>query len=149
MADTKNYIIIDKMITTNQMHKKAIETAVDDIGMNRSRHRLLMNLARQGKFRSQKEIADHLEITQAAVTVSLSKLERDGLIERSCGEDNRFNEISITEKGREIVEKSRAHFAAIDEVCFDGFSDSELDCFGKMLDRIRQNLKKYAERTEN
>ena len=82
MSESKCYRVIGKMISANRLHRKAIETAVDDIGIHRSRHQVLMNLAKRC-FASQKEIAEHLGITQAAMTVSLTKLERDGLISRN------------------------------------------------------------------
>ena len=106
----------------------------------------VMNLAKNDKFKSQKEIAEHLGITQAAITGALSKLERDGLISRTVREDSRYNEISITEKGREIVERSRAHFMAVDEKTFSGFSDEELELFSNCIDKMQNNLKAILEK---
>ncbi|MBE6645961.1 MAG: MarR family transcriptional regulator [Ruminococcaceae bacterium] len=145
MIEDRNYVLIHKIITANRMHKKAIETVVDDIGIHRSRHQILMNLAKNDKFKSQKEIAEHLGITQAAMTGALSKLERDGLISRTVGADNRYNEISITEKGREIIERSRAHFIEVDKKTFSGFSDEELEVFSKCIDKMQNNLKAILE----
>lgn len=145
MAENRNYALIGRMIAFNRTHRRAIETVVDNIGMTGSRHRLLMNLAKQDKFSSQKEIAEHMGISQAAVTTSLSRLERDGLIGRTAGSDGRFNEIFITDKGRKIVEKTRDHFFAIDNICFSGFSDAELDSLQSMLDRMLGNITGFVE----
>ena len=144
MTENKFHALIRQMITTNRMHKKAIETVVDDIGIHRGRHHLLMNIAKR-KFNSQKEIADHLGITPAAVTGMLAKLESDGLIVRTVGRDGRFNEISITEKGKSIVENSRAYFDKVDERVFLGLSESELATFSDCLVVMQSNLEKIMQ----
>ena len=143
MKQDKNYELIRKMITTNKMHKQAIETVIDDIGIHRGRHLILMNLAKAEKFASQKEIAERLQITQAAMTVSLSKLERDGLISRKTGADSRYNEIEITEKGKEVVERSKSHFAMVDSAAFNGIDENELIVFEKCLDKMYSNLSAF------
>lgn len=143
MKQEKNYELVRKMITTNKMHKQAIETVVDDIGIHRGRHLILMNLAKAERFSSQKEMAERLQITQAAMTVSLSKLERDGLISRKTGADSRYNEIEITEKGKEIVERSKSHFATVDSKVFLGIDEDELVVFEKCLDKMYANLSAF------
>ncbi len=148
MKDNEIINIIRQMISVNRMHKRAIETVVDDIGIHRSKHQVLMKLAKRETVRSQKEIAEELGITQAAMTVSLSKLERDGLIIRTTGKDNRYNEISITEKGREIVEKSREYFTLIDRKTFAGLTEDELSCLSECFEKIQSNLKELINKEE-
>lgn len=146
MTQENIHKLIFKMISTNKMHKMAIETVVDDIGIGRGRHQILMHLARAERFSSQKELAEHLGITQAAVTMALSKLERDGLIKRESGADNRFNEIIITDRGRDIIEHSRNHFTEVDSDTFANFTEEELMLFSKCLDKMQENLKEVIER---
>ena len=148
MSNEEILNVIRKMISVNRMHKRAIETAVDDIGIHRSKHQVLMKLANRETIRSQKEIADDLGITQAAMTVSLSKLEKDGLITRTAGKDNRYNEISITDHGKDIVEKSRRYFTEIDKETFNGMTDEEINCFSMCLEKIQCNLKKLISKEE-
>lgn len=148
MKDNEIVTVIRKMISVNRMHKKAIETVIDDIGIHRSKHQVLMKLAKRESVASQKEIAEELGITQAAMTVSLSKLERDGLIARTTGKDNRYNEISITEKGREIVEKSREYFTVIDRKTLAGLTQEELSCLSVCFEKIQNNLKELTKKEE-
>ncbi|MBQ3017268.1 MAG: MarR family transcriptional regulator [Clostridia bacterium] len=148
MKDNEIINVIRQMISVNRMHKRAIETVVDDIGIHRSKHQVLMKLAKRETVRSQKEIAEELGITQAAMTVSLSKLERDGLIARTTGKDNRYNEISITEKGREIVEKSREYFTVIDRKTLAGLTQEELSCLSVCFEKIQNNLKELTKKEE-
>ena len=148
MKDNEIINVIRQMISVNRMHKRAIETVVDDIGIHRSKHQVLMKLAKRETVRSQKEIAEELGITQAAMTVSLSKLERDGLIARTTGKDNRYNEISITKKGREIVEKSREYFTVIDRKTLAGLTQEELSCLSVCFEKIQNNLKELTKKEE-
>lgn len=112
---------------------------------------ILMYLYRNknvGKI-SQKDIAKHFEISAAAVTVSLKKLESDGYIKRRSSEnDNRFNEIEITELGKEVVDYSHSSFKSIDSVTFEGISSEEQETLAFLLDKIIENLKKDTTQEE-
>ena len=132
---------INKLIKINCAHKHAVESQVAEIGIHRTQHRILMYLSNQGRLPSQKKLAESFGITPAAITGAVQRLETDGYIERSLGEDNRFNEVVITEKGREVVKKTKAIFGAIDQALFEGFSESEILAFTSYLDRILANQK--------
>lgn len=141
MAGNNNFNAVNMLISTNRMHKRLIDSSVSaQVGLHRTQHVILMHLAKKDRLPSQKELADHLNITPAAVTVALQKLESGGYIIRSAGDDNRFNEISITELGRRVVEESKAIFAKIDEAMFDGFSDEELKILISYLERMQKNI---------
>ena len=141
MAGNNNFNAVNMLISTNRMHKRLIDSSVSaQVGLHRTQHVILMRLAKKDRLPSQKELADHLNITPAAVTVALQKLESGGYIIRSAGDDNRFNEISITELGRRVVEESKAIFLKIDEAMFDGFSDEELKILISYLERMQKNI---------
>ena len=136
---------VDGMIRTDRMHRAAIDSQVKIIGIHRTQHRILMYLARAERIPSQKELAEHLDITPAAVTGALKQIEKDGYIKRTLGHDNRYNEITITEKGRAVVERTRELFSVIDRSLFDGFTDEELEGYISCLQKIRDNIKKQQE----
>lgn len=137
--DDKIFLAMRKMIKIQKKHKSSIESKVSSFGIHTTQHRVLMHLSRKGNLLSQKEIASHFGITPAAVTQILNKLECDGYIERHLGEDNRFNEINITELGQKIVEKTKTIFSEIDTNLFRGFSEEEMDALIAFLDRIIMN----------
>lgn len=139
---------VNKMLCISKMHRLLIDREVQSIGIHRTQHRILMYLAKRGNLPSQKALAEHLEISSAAVTVALQKLEADGYIKRCIGSDNRFNEINITERGREIVEKTKMLFSRIDESMFEGFSEQELDAYLVFLEKIKSNIENAVHRTE-
>ena len=125
MSETKLSRAIEMMIKTDHMHKFLIDSRVRSLGIHRTQHRILMHLARHEKLPSQKELAEHLDVTPAAVTGALKKIEKDGYVERNLGHDNRFNELRITEKGRDLV--------------------TYISC----LEKLQANIKKQCERKEN
>ncbi len=139
--DNKVFTAINRLMKINRSHKHLIDSQVAKIGIHRTQHRILMHLARFGNLPSQKQLAQAFDITPAAITGALQKLEKDGYIERKIGADNRFNEVTITEKGKDAVEKTRELFTEVDNSLFDGFSDSDLTAFSEYLDRIIENLK--------
>lgn len=132
---------VHRYICISHLHHSAVEGRISRLGFHHSQHRVLMHLSRYEHIPSQKELADALGISPAAVTATLKRLERDGYIARSVTDtDNRRNEIRITESGRRAVDESRAVFDSIDDAMFNGFSDEELAIFTTMLDRLQANL---------
>lgn len=138
--DGKLSVAIDLMIKNDHKHRILIDSSVRDIGIPHTQHRILMRLAKHRRLPSQKDLAEHLNITAAAVTGALKKLENQGYIERTLGQDNRYNEISITEKGRALVESTREAFSRVDVSLFDGFTEDELDSYISCLDKMRLNM---------
>ena len=127
-------------IRAGRLHRHKIEEKVGGFGFHRSSHMALMYLAKSERPPSQREIAEHLSITPAATTGILKRLEQDGYIERCAAKDSRYNEISITDRGREIVSMSREAFFEVDREMLSGFSDGELEQLTSMLSRICENL---------
>ena len=149
MSETKLSKAIEMMIKTDHMHKFLIDSRVRSLGIHRTQHRILMHLARHEKLPSQKELAEHLDVTPAAVTGALKKIEKDGYVERNLGHDNRFNELRITEKGRDLVKRTHILFCEADSSMFEGFTDAELDTYISCLEKLQANIKNQCERKEN
>ena len=149
MATDKNTEVIEKLIRTMRMHKSMIESSVGHIGIHRTQHKILMHLARHGSLPSQKDLAAHLNITPAAVTGALKSIEQAGYIERKLGQDNRYNELQITERGLDIVNESQRLFSEADRAMLEDFSDVELAAISEYLDRLQSNVQKYIDKKEN
>lgn len=145
MNDSKLMLAVEMMMRTSRMHKAMIDARVREIGIHRTQHRILMRLAKCGTLPSQKELADHLDVTPAAVTGALKKIEQDGYIERTLGHDTRYNELKITEKGMALVEKTRKMFSEADVAMFDGLSDEELDSYIAVLGKLQENIRRNNE----
>lgn len=129
-------------IRVSHMHHAAIEGRVSKLGFHHSQHRMLMHLARYEHIPSQKELADAMGISPAAVTTTLKRLEKEGYIARSVtDEDNRRNEIRITDAGIAAVNASRDLFVAVDHRMFEGLTEDEIKTFTIILERMRDNLR--------
>lgn len=154
MTDVQNmkmedlrHLSMGEILSVCRCHKKYIDHRVSDLGMYENQHHLLMYLERNPNV-SQTHLARELNISTAAVTTSLKKLEAEGYITRSMDEkDNRYNQVEITQKGREIICQSLQIFQETDRNTFDGFSREELSQLCGYLERIYENMK--AQRTAN
>ena len=135
--------VIKQFIRADRLHRQAVEATITaQTGLHRSQHMLLMRLSR-GCIPSQKQLAKDLNVSPAAIAVSLKKLESDGYITRDTDADDcRCNRIDLTEKGRGVVTKTCALFDCIDKAMVEGFDDAELEVLLQGLERIEQNLQK-------
>lgn len=124
---------------TDHMLKCSIDRRVKTTGLYRSQHRMLMFLGEHPDC-SQTELAERMDISSAAVTVALQKLEKGGFIQRQMHKaDNRVNHVIITEKGRNAIDMSENFFKRIEQAAFDGFSKEELETLAALLKRVLKN----------
>ena len=140
---------VHMMIRTNKLHRAMIDSRVKEIGLHRTQHIILMSLARQERIPSQKELAERLDITPAAVTGALKSIEECGYIKRTLGQDTRYNEIEITEKGRALVNLTRQMFSEADAQVFEGLTEEDLDLFVSTLEKIQTNIERQIESNHN
>ena len=100
-----------------------------------------MHIAKHGAC-TQNHIAEAMEVSAAAVAVSLKKLEKGGYIEKKNSlEDGRSNVIVLTAKGEDVVEKSRLMFDEVDGKMFDSLTEEQQIQLHSMMEQIINNLK--------
>ena len=142
-TDSKSVIAVKYMMLADRLHRSAVEAAINELGIHRSQHMVLMYLSCRGdKAVSQTDIAKALEISPAAVAVTLKKLEKSGLIARTPREnDARTNSIELTEEAKKIVARSGEIFGEVDTAMCGGISEKQLDsligCMKKMIENLR------------
>lgn len=140
--DSPEHRLVEKYIRVTRLHRSVVERRLSCTGVYRSQHQILMFVSSNPNV-SQKELARMYGVSGATITVSLKKLEKGGYIRRLVDQnDNRFNQISITEKGRKVVEDSISIFRRMELCMFEGFSESDREVLGEMLDRIYGNLER-------
>ena len=141
-SDSPYMTAVRKLIRVMRRHHAYVERQIGDLGIRHSQHRMLIQLAKpQASPPSQKDLAEAMGISPAAVTASLKRLEKEGYVSRSMtDEDNRRNEIRITKLGLERVNKSRAVFETTDKALFAGFTPEEVALFTSFLERLDGNL---------
>lgn len=90
---------------------------------------------------TQKELAEAMNTSAAAMSATLKRLQKAGLVERlSLEEDSRKNKIRLTEKGKKFHEDTFGKTLAIDKTMLEGFSDEETQQLFEYLDRIQANI---------
>ena len=151
MHENKYKELIILLWQTNILHRKLAERRAANMDLQPSQHRMLMYLSKTEVAPSQCEIAKRFEISPAAVSNTLKKLEKMGYVEKaslSDEGDGRVNEIKITEKGKEEADNTREYFSCIDKAMFDGFTDEELNTLQALLKKACDNLQATAEASQ-
>lgn len=146
-SDSLTHRTMEGIIRANRIHHAMCDRETAEVGVHRSQNRMLAYLFREGAM-SQKKIADLMHITPAVVTVTVQKLLEDGYVERlENKDDRRACLICITDKGREVVERTHHILDRVDSVAFDGFSEEEMETLLSLCNRMIHNME-YAEPEE-
>ena len=141
MSNEETKRFVSKMIRVNRLHKSLIEKFAYESQLHRSQHQILIYLMNCKEPPSQKEIAAAFEVTPAAIAMSLKKLYAKGYINRVVAdEDNRVNLITISDKGREIIEENKVKFDKTDAAMLEGVTDDDLKYMSGVLDKFIENL---------
>lgn len=143
--------VIQKFKYADRLHRSSVDARINALGFNlhRHQHMALMYLAFRGGVGSQKEIADKFGISAAAVANTLKSLEEGGYILRRCDRaDTRRNTVEVTEKGMQVIERSRSEFQTVDEAMLANLSQTEIAEFSATLEKMIRNLEEYNNRNE-
>ncbi len=132
----------------DRLHRRLFERqAAESFGIHRSQHMMLMHISRH-EDATQRSIADHFEISPAAVATTLKKLQAGGFIVRTaCETDSRKNKIRITEKGQKVINQTHILFSGIDYAMFEGINENDMTVLAQCLEKMNENLRAKAERS--
>lgn len=143
--DVKIKTTAQMFIRANKLHRDAFSKIAGSFGMHRGQHRMLMFICKRGGNVSQKQIAEAMDVSPAAITVMLNKLQDSGYIVRvSSDKDSRINLISPTEKANELVRASCLQFDNIDRQMLAGFDENSLDMLCKAFVQMQENMNSEA-----
>ena len=81
-----------------------------------------------------------LSVTKSTCSKVLTTMQQKGLIERSGVSDARYKKISITEKGKNLIEKFDKFIYAHDESLVKGLTDEQIRTFLYCIDTIKSNI---------
>lgn len=103
---------------------------------------ILDNHGKEGEIASQRELAETLRVSPAAIATSLKSLERLGYVEKKVDEqDGRRNRVLITEKGKAAVKQCFELFDEIDRRMTEGISPEEQQTFIRLQKKVLDNLR--------
>jgi DNA-binding MarR family transcriptional regulator len=140
------HAVMDMIMRMNRAHHRVVERSLSQMDMHGGQHRLLMSLSRCEHMPTQKELAQRMDISPVTVANMLKKLEKGGYIARRVLDaDGRCNEVEITERGHEVIERTRLMFSDIDQGMFEGFDDDEIERLRENMVRVNANLRAMEE----
>ncbi|OXM83580.1 MarR family winged helix-turn-helix transcriptional regulator [Paenibacillus rigui] len=106
---------------------------------------LLFHLSRH-EGHSQKEIAQHLQLTPATVTVMLKRMEKTGHVERRPDpQDQRISRAYLTDKGREALSEVKEAMNFLEIQCFQHISEEEKRMMRRLLLQMYDNMKSFEQ----
>lgn len=93
----------------------------------------------------QKQLAEYAHVEQPTMAALLTRMERDGLIEREPHpDDKRATRISLSAKARRRLPEAKAQLGVVAEQAMAGFSEREHATFMALLRRVVANLDSSA-----
>lgn len=123
-------------------HRRLVQNYLSKLGLYMGQPRLLFYLE-ENPGMSQKELADMLEISKEATSVSIRRLEKSGFIDRNpCQEDRRINLLYLSQQGHDVVENLHRDFDKINGWMFVDLDDDETKELQRMLEIMNQSLEK-------
>ena len=126
---------------TFHAQRNALRPHLGELGLGAGQPKVLGYLVRNGASR-QRQLAEYCEIDPAAISRMLDSLQRGGFVERQPGKGNRrYEEIVVTDRGREAYEVWQGYSREMEEQMLAGFSQEERTRFADYLGRAYRNLK--------
>lgn len=90
------------------------------------------------------DIAAHFGVRHTSVIHVLKILERKGFICKNTALDKRTKPIVLTESAKQLITEIHQKSPQLDEIMFDGLSESDKQLLHKMLEQIYKNLESDA-----
>lgn len=118
------------------------------LGLSPGQPKVLECLMQCGQS-NQKAIARYCEIEPATVGSILSRMERDGLIQRQQRDGNRRSlYVSLTGRGEQLGRQMQNIFAEADQRAMAGLTPEQQQTLQQLLEQVLQNFNR-EEGTEN
>ena len=124
-------------------HRNAIQANLAALGLQDvGQPKVLMVLTHVSEEGlNQRELAEAVRVSPSTLSASLKSLESNGYIARHVdASDGRVKRISITQKGRDSVERVRAAFELVDHQLYAGFTPEEVEQVKSAYRRMLDNL---------
>ena len=129
----------------SRKHFQYCENQFQSIGVGPGQVPILMELGRHGQL-SQRDLAEKVRVTPATISGTLKRLERGGVIVRTGAEDDaRVSLVSLSEKGKALMQEMRSVFDGADDRLMDGFTDEEKETALILLGRMLENVQTAME----
>jgi DNA-binding MarR family transcriptional regulator len=105
---------------------RAVSRLYDDrlrtCGLNITQYSMLC-MIEYGQQISVSTLSRYMVMDQTSITRALAPLERDGLIRRRAGSDQRMRIVSLTKKGTKLITKAKPHWDEAQKIFLDLIGD--------------------------
>ncbi len=133
------------LLTAHLAFKKNIEMGLKNYGLNPGNPKIILYIA-EHEGCSQKELAEYCFVESATLSSVLSKMEKNGLIERRHqGNDRRAYAIYPTQEGQHVFKAVKEQFEDTVSTALSGFTRKEAKEFRAYLQRVTENLESTNE----
>lgn len=133
-------LIAWKIRDVHHLHMNYLQNILSNYGLHIGQPRILHTI-RKLDGATQKEIADHLNISPASLATSIKRMEIYGMLNKITNRsDLRRNSVQLSAKGTRVLEDSFNELAEVDSNMVKGFSKEELVQLSQFLDRLNNNL---------
>jgi DNA-binding MarR family transcriptional regulator len=130
--------IVDRIGGINRRIKRMLDETLDEYELSSGEWHALGRLSRSpGGRRTAGDLAKKAELSSAAMTNRLDRLEKAGLVQRIPDEhDRRAVQIEITDAGRELYERTVDAQAAKEAIIADALTGDQQDQLNDLLRRL-------------
>jgi DNA-binding MarR family transcriptional regulator len=130
--------IVDRIGGINRRIKRMLDETLDEYALSSGEWHALGRLSRSpGGRRTAGDLAKKAELSSAAMTNRLDRLEKAGLVQRIPDEhDRRAVQIEITDAGRELYERTVDTQAAKEAIIADALTGDQQDQLNDLLRRL-------------
>ena len=141
-ATVEHEALLNIYYTSTCIRKRAKE-ALWQFGLTDVQLNLMMLLFHQGggEGLTQAQLSEMMLVNRANITSLIDRMERDGMVRRTSGEDRRYNIIRLTGKGKRLLEKVEPLYAKEVKQIMSAVSSNEKKRIIKMLEKVRKNLR--------
>lgn len=141
--------LCDRLHFLNISERHIVDRLLEEKGIYFGQPPILCYLSKNPNA-TQKDIADSLGISPASVAVSVKRMEKTGIISRETDKDDaRRNNLSLTEKGRELEKYARQTFSGVDSAKISGFTEEEIHLMLSLIQKMNDNLRTaFPEKTK-
>lgn len=125
-----------------RLFAKGLQQNIKPLGLAPAQFMTLLALWEEDGL-TQRELVARLDVEQATIANTLTRMERDGLVERRAHpEDGRSQSIHLTPKAAALREPATAAARAVNGEALGGLSDAErqtfLDLAGRVIEALKQ-----------
>ena len=133
----------DRVDVFRRVERQYLRDRLGDKGLQVLDSMVIRLLARLGRMR-QEDIVHKLVLDKSAVTRTLTRLEEEGMVERTVSDRCRREKlVSITDAGLEAYKRIEGVLEEWRTICYQGFSPKEREQYDAFLSRVTDNVTQF------